>query len=156
MSKASDVRDELVTELSGHFPSRAVDPFILPRFERKELSDGARIAVRNGGREIRLDQGPDQIDVIIEIAVVGITPENSGQTDVQYLSDEFAACDGFDELMEELIQLWMNNGPLAYAGIAGHSLQNIEQAVQFDAERLHREGVYLSMIRLTYRDSEDD
>ena len=152
MSKASDVRDELVTELSGHFPSRAVDPFILPRYERKELTDGARIAVRNGGREIRLDQGPDQIDVIIEIAVVGITPENSGQTDEQYRTDEIAACDGFDEL----IQLWMNNGPLAYAGIAGHSLQNIEQAVQFDAERLHREGVYLSMIRLTYRDSEDE
>ncbi|MDM4014633.1 hypothetical protein [Roseiconus lacunae] len=156
MSRASDVRDALATELRTLLgPDQPVDRFIVPRFKREELVDGPRVVVRVGGRQLSMEDGPDTTEVSIEVGVVGVLPD-AANVETTFAEAEIEACDSYDELLETIIAFWMNDGPLAYAGIADHFPVAIEQAIQFDASKLYSEGVYLTMIRITYRDSEDE
>ncbi|MCD0460063.1 hypothetical protein [Roseiconus lacunae] len=150
MSRASDLRQAIKSELETHFPSHSVDEFLIPRYERSELNDGPRIVVRSGTRGLSLNQGPDEVTNSVEVGVVGVPDPKS--TPAQAL----AKFDEYDGLLEQIIALWINDGPLANAGVAEHFPIEIEQSNQFDVERLYSEGVYLSMIRITYRDSEDE
>jgi hypothetical protein len=60
--------------------------------------------------------------------------------------------------MEEIIALWSPSGPLSKrtAGLAGHRFVLIENAIYYDPQKLYSDGLWLSLIRLTYQDSIDD
>ena len=153
MSRASDVRDAIANELTGRFDPLPVDKFLLPTYERASLESSSRIVIRNGGRELSLQQGADETRVIIQVGVVGIMPEKQS---TDYEAECLAKGDEIDGVVEQLIALWMNRGALWKVCFAEHRLYDIGQAIQFDPDRLYKEGVYLSMIQLTYRDIEDE
>lgn len=111
--------------------------------------------MRNGGRSLTYDQGPDTIDVLVEVGVIGITPQKSDAA-TTFRVEELAACDELDGLMEEVIALFIPNGPLRLTGMAGHRFNAIEQVVQFDPRLLYNDGIWLSIIQLTYTSEEDD
>lgn len=148
MSRASDVRDGIVAELQTDFPDNTVSAFIIPRWTREDLTAGPQIGVRVGSRDLLLNQGPDEKQIGIEIGVVGITPDTTEAT------TEVAKVDEYDALLESIIALYMNGGRLSRGGIADHFPVAIEQSVQFDPDQL-RQGVYLSLITVTYQDTED-
>lgn len=156
MSRASDLCNGLVTELIAALgPDQPVQRFLVPRFKRAELQSGPRVVVRIGSRALAMDQGPDTTDVIIEVGVVGLTPLGVG-VETTFDSDAIALSDTYDALLETLIALWMHGGALARGGIANHYPISISQAIQFDPENLYSDGIYLSVIQITYRDSEDE
>lgn len=155
MSRASDLRDGIKTELETDFGgSYTVDAFIIPRWTREDLASGARIAVRVGGRNLQWNQGPDEKDVAIQVGVVGITPDGATAT-AGFAALELSKVDEYDGLLESIIDLWMNNGRLSGKGVGDHYPVNISQPIQFDPQQLEK-GVYLTMIEITYRDSEDE
>lgn len=156
MSRASDVRDAVKDAIVSALPSNTVEVFLVPQYTREELTSGPRIAVRFGARELRVEQGPDERDVIIEVGVIGITPERSNKSESDYRAAQVAACDTFDTLMESVIALWTPNGSLSQTGMANHRFVGIEQTINFDPQKLYSEGVWLSMVRLTYQDTVDD
>lgn len=156
MSRASDVRDAVITALTERLPSETVEAFIVPSYTREELADGPRIAVRYGNREMVVDQGPDERDITIEIGVVGVTPPNEQASDEAYRAAQVVACDAFDGLMESVIALWTPNGVLSRCGMAEHRFTGITQAIQFDPDSLYKNGIWLSMVALTYQDTVDD
>lgn len=154
MSRASDVRDDVQASIAAELPTATVEAFIVPNFTREELVAGPRIIVRNGGRELAIDQGVDARDVIVEVGVVGVVPSRA-DVDEEYRVEELAAADVFDDLMESVIDLFIRDGALNQIGMAEHRLTTLETAVQLDAQKYYTEGIWLSVIRLTYRDSED-
>lgn len=156
MSRASDLRDGIVTELSTRLSGQTVEAFVVPNYEREDLVVGPRIVVRFGGREIQVDQGPDSRLITIEVGVIGVTPQKSTSTLTTYRQEELAACDTFDTLMESVIALWTPAGELGQKGIAEHRFVRLEQVMQFDVEKLYNDGVWLSLIRLIYEDTVDD
>lgn len=158
MSRASDLRDAVITELDTRLTGQTVEAFIVPHYTREELTSGPKIAVRIAERELEIDMGPDTRNVIIEIGVVGVTPALTGSVSSAHRSQEVAACDVFDDLMEEIIALWSPNGVLSKrtAGLAGHRFTGIEQPIMFDPQKLYSDGIWLSLIRLTYQDTVDD
>jgi hypothetical protein len=82
----------------------------------------------------------------------------TGSVSSAHRSQEVAACDVFDDLMEEIIALWSPNGVLSKrtAGLSGHRFIGIEQPIMFDPQKLYSDGIWLSLIRLTYQDTTDD
>ena len=158
MSRASDLRDAVITELNTRLTGQTVEACIVPHYEREELTSGPKIPVRIAERELEIDMGPDTRNIIIEIGVVGVTPAKTGSVSSNYRTQEVAACDVFDDLMEEIIALWSPNGVLSKrtAGLAGHRFIGIEQPIMLDAQRLYSDGIWLSLIRLTYQDTTDD
>ncbi len=120
MSRASDLRDAVITELDTRLTGQTVEAFIVPHYTREELTSGPKIAVRIAERELEIDMGPDTRNMIIEIGVVGVTPALTGSVSSAHRSQEVAACDVFDDLMEEIIALWSPNGVLSKrtAGLA--------------------------------------
>lgn len=154
MSKASTLRDAVVTELEAEFPSYTVEAFIWPHWTREQLLTGPRVAVRIGGRQVQLGHGIDQTDVTIEVGVVGVMPEGSSATGYDELARD--KCDEFDGMIEALMALWINGGRLSKSDVGDHYPVAIEQVIQFDPEQLYQKGVYLSMFQITYRDSEDE
>ena len=154
MSRASVLREAVKAELETDFGGTyTVDSFIVPRWDREDLVDLPRIAVRVGGRELRFNQGPDEKDIAVQVGVVGLTPDGADAT-AGFAALELARIDVYDGLLEEIIDLWMNNGRLASIGVGDHYPVNISQPIQFDPQQLEK-GVYLTMIEITYRDSED-
>ena len=158
MSRASDLRDAVITELDTRLTGQTVEAFIVPHYTREELTSGPKIAVRIAERELEIDMGPDTRNIIIEIGVVGVTPALTGSVSSAHRSQEVAACDVFDDLMEEIIALWSPNGVLSKRtdGLAGHRFIGIEQPIMFDPQKLYSDGIWLSLIRLTYQDTTDD
>ncbi len=158
MSRASDLRDAVITELNTRLSGQTIEAFVVPHYTREELVSGPRIAVRLAEREVEIDQGPDARNVVIEVGVVGVTPSLTGAVSSAHRSQEVAACDVFDGLMESIIALWSPNGVLSKrtAGLASHRFISIEQPVMFDAQKLYSDGIWLSLIRLTYQDTTDD
>lgn len=156
MSRASAVRDAIVEALEDRFTDTEVETFVVPDYTREDFIDGPRIGVRLGGRELTIDQGVDARNVIIEVGVIGITPEKEGATTSEYRVQVVEACDEFDSLMEEILELWTPYGPLRYEGMAEHSFVTVEQPTQFDAQQLYTSGLWVSLIRLTYQDSLDE
>lgn len=158
MSRASDLRDAVITELDTRLTGQTVEAFIVPHYTREELTSGPKIAVRIAERELEIDMGPDTRNIIIEIGVVGVTPALTGSVSSAHRSQEVAACDVFDDLMEEIIALWSPNGVLSKrtAGLSGHRFIGIEQPIMFDPQKLYSDGIWLSLIRLTYQDTTDD
>ena len=154
MSKASEVRDAVKAALATELPLQTVETFVIPNYTREELDDGARVIVRNGGRDIRLGQGIDETDVIVEVGVVGICPQKSNEV-TTYTAEELDAVDSHDGIMESVIELFMHNGNLSRCPMANHWLTSITQVIQFDPQKLYADGIWLSVIQLTYRDSED-
>ena len=155
MSKASDVRDAVATELTNQLPGQAVDRFVLPKYTRDEL-ENPRVVVRNGGRNLTIGQGVDTTEVLIEIGVVANV---SMTTTAATKAEELQNSDDADALLETVIALWGStddgDGPLRNCGMANHSFEDMEQTLQFDPERLYNDGVWLSLVTLTYQDSED-
>ena len=156
MSRASDVRDAIATDLQTQFPSEVVEKFMIADFTREELSLQRRIGVRTGSRTIEIDQGVDERRVVIEVAVIGVVPEKTGSTDAAYRSQTMAACDAFDLLMESIIAKWTPDGMFRHKAMADHRFVLLEQSVQFDVQKLYSEGLWLSLIRLTYQDCLDE
>lgn len=153
MSRASDLRDAIVSELQTLLgESQPVDAFILPRYEREDLRSGPRVAVRVGARLPETGQANNQTSVVIQVGVVGIGPDattlSSGQT---YAAAELAKIDQYDTLMEQLIGYWQ--GGAMDGGIAEHHPREISQTFLFDSEKLQNEMIYLSLFEITYRDS---
>jgi len=146
----------VITELDTRLTGQTVEAFIVPHYTREELTGGPKIAVRVAEREIEVDQGPDNRQVIIEVGVVGVTPALSGSVTSAHRSQEVAACDGFDDLMEDILELWTPNGALAKKGLSDHRFVSIEQPIMFDPQKLYSDGIWLSLIRLTYQDTTDD
>ncbi|MDA7492690.1 hypothetical protein N8510_01195 [bacterium] len=155
MSRASDLRDAVITELTTRLSTYTVEAFVVPHYTREELTSGAKIAVRIAEREVEIDQGPDVRNIAIEVGVVGVTPALSGAVSSAHRSQEVAACDVFDGLMETIISYWSPNGPLSRCGMAEHRFLSIEQTVNFDPQKLFNDGIWLSLIRLNYQDAED-
>ena len=156
MSRLSDVRDAIATELRSRLSSQTVDVFLVPNYSREELEAGPRVCVRSGGREVTAEQGPDVRDVIVEVGVVGLSPVRTGESESDYRAALVAAGDVYDGLIETVIALWSPDGVLSTCGMAGHRFVSIEQSLNFDAEKLFNEGVWLSILRLTYQDTIDD
>ena len=153
MSRASDVRDAIVTAIAAQLPGETVEAFSVPHYTKEQLVSGPRIAVRCSGRNLQISQGPDQRAVLIDVCVIGAAPE---QSTASFRVDELGKVDEFDELMESVIALWTPAGTLGRSGMAYHSFEQIEQVIQVDQEKLYTDGIYISVIRLTYHDSEDD
>lgn len=156
MSRQSLVRDAIVSELKDRISNQAIETFVVPHYSRKDLSSGPRICVRSGSRELAIDQGPDTRDVVVEIGVVGVTRLRESTDEATYRLGMVDDCDTFDELMETIIAMWTPNGPLSQCGMADHRFVSIEQAINFDPQKLYDDGIWLSMIRLTYQDTFDD
>ncbi len=156
MSRASDLRDQVITELNTRLAGQTVEAFIVPHYTREELTAGPKIAVRVAERELEVDQGPDSRNIVIEIGVVGVTPALSGSVSSAHRSQEVAACDVFDDLMEDILELWTPNGVLSKTGLSDHRFIGIEQPIMFDPQKLYSDGIWLSLIRLTYQDTIDD
>jgi hypothetical protein len=156
MSRASDVRDAIALDLQSQFEGETVEKFMIPDFTREELALQRRIGVRVGSRAIEIDQGVDERQVVIEVAVIGVVAEKSGTTDAAYRSQTMAACDAFDSLMESIIAKWTPDGMFRHKAMADHRFVSLEQAVQFDVQKLYSEGLWLSLIRLTYQDCLDE
>tara|TARA_A100001391_G_scaffold202440_1_gene192071 strand:- start:393 stop:887 length:495 start_codon:yes stop_codon:yes gene_type:complete len=164
MSRASDVRDAVIAAIAENLTGQTVEAFIVPSYTREELTDGPRVAVRYGARELAVDMGPDERRTIIEVGVIGVTPVNethdatNGEAvnDAAYRAAQIAACDGFDGLMEQVIELWTPNGVLSRAAMADHRFVSITQVIQFDATKLYTDGIWLSMISLEYQDCSDE
>lgn len=156
MSRASDVRDAIVEDLQTQFPDETVETFIIPDFTREELATQRRIGVRIGSRSIAVDQGPDDRQVVIEVAVIGVVSEKTGSTDSSYRAQAVTDCDAFDLLMESIIAKWTPGGVFRNTGMADHRFVSLEQSVQFDVAKLYSEGLWLSLIQLTYQDCNDE
>lgn len=156
MSRASNLRDEVKDAIASALPTNTVEVFLVPRYSREELQSGPRIVVRTGGRDVRTMQGPDERDVIIEVGIVGATPESKSSSESINRAAVVAAGDAFDGLMEQVIALWSPNGTLSRYGLAEHRFVGISQAINFDPNKLYNDGVWLSLIQLTYQDSIDE
>jgi hypothetical protein len=156
MSRQSLVRDAVVAELKTRISGYPIESFIVPHYRREDLEAGPRICVRSGARELRVDQGPDGRDVMIEVGVIGITKERKEIDEESYRNAIVADADLFDGVMETLIALWTPNGPLSRVGLAEHRFVGIDQAINFDAAKLYNDGIWLSMIQLTYQDTVDE
>ena len=109
--------------------------------------------MRIGSRSLTLGQGVDETDVVIQVGVVGLTPDGATATE-GFKKLELDKIDEYDGLLEDIIAVWMNRGRLMGKGVAEHYPVSISQAIQFDPQQLEK-GVYLTMIEITYRDSED-
>ena len=154
MSKASDVRDAVLAAIDEELPDETVEAFIVPSFTREELASGPRVIVRVGGREFAIDQGVDETSVLIEVGVVGLAPKREDHS-VEYRTEMLAVIDTFDHLMESVIALFINGGALSRAPMSNHWLNGASQIIQLDAQKFYADGIWLSVIQLTYRDSED-
>lgn len=158
MSRASDLRDALIAELEDRFPSETIEAFAIPDYEAEELRGGRRIGVRINRRTLDSNQGPDVRTVQIDVGVFGDLGKKESSSKSAYREQVVEKIDDFDDLVEELIALWTPDGPLCgiQAGLANHRFSTIEQPVVFDDQQLYAMGLYVSMIRLTYIDQEDE
>ena len=159
MSRASDLRDEVVLELKDRISiaDDRIDAFLVPDFEREEL-DTPRVGVRIGGRDVDVDQGPDTRIVTIEIGVLGLTSEANTDDEItkaQFRALQVESADTLDAVMEEILALWSPEGPLAYAGLAEHAFAGIEQPAAFDPKQLYDNGVWVAIAKVMFRDTED-
>ncbi|EMI19090.1 hypothetical protein RMSM_03986 [Rhodopirellula maiorica SM1] len=155
MSRASDVRDAVIAAIKEQMPDETVEAFVMPRYTREELASGPRIAVRFARRDLRVEQGPDERDVIIHAGVVGVMPPNDGHGST-YRAQEVAAFDAIDTLMEQVIALWTPNGVLASCGMAEHWFRTITQPFVLDEKELKDNSNFVSLVQLTYTDSLDE
>ena len=152
MSKASDVRDAVVAALKGQLDSsQPVDKFVLPHYQRKDLTS-RRVIVRVGNREVGTNQGGDTCNVMIDVGVVGRGPDGSDLESGESYSDaELDEIDEHDGLIETLLDLWIDSGPLRSVVMAEHRFYDVRQGLHIDAARLRKDGVYLSIFQLIYR-----
>lgn len=156
MSRRSDLRDAVVVALQERLPDENIESFIVNDYTQDDLEEGPRIVVRVGTRKLSSDQGPDDQRVLIEIGVIGATKERGTSEPSDHRKDLVKDCDSFDDLMDSVVSQWVPNGPLSQKGLAEHSFQMISQPFDFDPKKIRNEGIWLSMIQLTYLDSVDD
>lgn len=159
MSRASDVRDDILAELKARLTidDSRIDAFLVPDFDREELIE-PRVGLRIGGREVEVDQGPEKKIVTIEIGVLGLTDEAdpaAAATPSSFRAQQVASADVLDEIMEEIIALWIPNGPMQRLGMAHHRFVGIEQPTAFDPKQLYDNGVWVSILRVMYQDTLD-
>tara|TARA_R110002073_G_scaffold20209_5_gene72812 strand:- start:16938 stop:17408 length:471 start_codon:yes stop_codon:yes gene_type:complete len=156
MSRASDVRDAVIAAIKEQMPDETVEAFVLPNFTKEELVEsGPRIAVRFARRDIRVEQGPDERDVLIHVGVVSAMPANSG-SETSYRIEEVAAFDAVDTLIEQIIALWSPNGILARCYMADHWFRSITQPFVLEEKQFNDSGNLVSLIQIQFRDSIDE
>ena len=146
----------MITALQAELPAETIEAFITPAFTREELEDGRRIAVRFGDRVLDIDE-MDADSVQIEVGVIGLMPPKaSGST---YRVQEVAACDALDGLLDDVLALWQKSddgeGALRRQAMAFYRFVQLEQTLNYNPEKLYSDGVWLSMIQLTYQDTRD-
>jgi len=155
MSRASELRDAIRDELENQLDDQTVDRCVLPRYKPEELEAGPRVVVRIGSRESSLNQGPDEISIVIQVGVVGIDPDHSESAEgVTFTDALISKVDEYDALLEQVMLLWLNRGPMSEP-ICHHTPRHISPGVDIDYDRLEREGIYLSFFQVTYRDSRE-
>lgn len=161
MTRASDLRDAIASELKERlesFDADRIDTFLIPDYEKDELQ-APRIGVRVGRREVEVDQGPDNRQVTIEIGVIGLTEEVDPAlpgTKASMRAQAVAASDRLDEIIEDILSVWTPCGPLSRGVIAEHSFVSIGQPYAFDPKQLYQNGVWVSIVEVTYRDCKDN
>lgn len=159
MSKASDLRDAVITELRSAISADAatVEAVILPEYEREDLVGDARVGVRYAERtQIESTMGPDVTRVLIEVAVVGVLPDRTRASETEYREAQIAAVDVLDGISETIIALFVPNGALANKNIGDHRFVSINQPVVYDPEKMSDETQFLSIIELVFEDLEDE
>lgn len=158
MSRASDLRDELVTELSTRFPTTTIETFVIPDWEREELNSTPRLGVRFADREV--DSIEDQRTVTIEIGVIALIEfsdgDETGQTKADLRAKQVEISDACDGVVEDVIALWTPKGPLFRVGFADHRFHELKQVRGFDPKQLYDNGVWLSVIQVHFKDIEDE
>ena len=153
------LRDAVIVELQSAIPSTTatVEAVILPEYEREDLVNSPRVAVRYAERS-RLDatMGPDVTRVMIEVAIVGVLPDRLSSSQATYNAAQVAALDALDGIAETVIDLFVPNGSLASVNIGEHRFVDINQPAAFDAEKMSDETQFLSIIELVFEDLGDE
>ena len=158
MSKAGDVRDAVAAELQTILGSgQPVDSGVLPNFDKDLLkADGPRVYVRTAGRDVTIDHGYEPTDVLIDVGVVALITDTSETASGKPIEEtERERFDEADTLVESLYPLWWKGGDM-FCGMAEHMVIDIAQPVYCDFEKLNTDGIFFAVLRITYRDSEDD
>jgi hypothetical protein len=157
VSRASDLRDGIVTELSNLLavPVRA---FVVVDWAREELLSGPQVGVRHSSRTFGIDMGPDTRTVNIQIAVVGVAPEFAGYETKQddYRDAQLAKCDEYDGIVEQAMALWTPEGTLSHLGVADHRFNNMTQDQAFDSAHYYENGLWFGAFEVEYIDTIDE
>lgn len=160
MSRASDLRDAVVSELQSRITSvepERITSFLIPDFEKSEVAT-PRIGVRIGKREITEGQGPSERFTSIQVGVIGLTDKLDSAlpaTKKSIRTQTVETADKLDAILEEVLSLWTPGGPLSFAGLAEHSFQSIGQPYAFDPKQLYENDVWVSIVEIQFRDSQD-
>lgn len=146
----------MVTSLKAQLPSYTVESCVVPYYRREELTEPI-ICICLNGREFEIEMGPDQRDVIIGVGIAGAvgSVEGYGKTREARLKKLVAETDALDGIVEQIVAMFSPNGTLSEMDMAEHVLQNISQPVFVDAPTYQEKGVWLTVLLLTFRDSED-
>ena len=159
MSKASVLRDAVITELQAVIPTTTatVEAVILPEYERETLVKSPRVAVRYAERDrVDSNMGPDLTRVMLEVAIVGVLPDRLSSSQVAYNAAQVAALDVLDGIAETVLALFVPNGSLVGKNIGEHRFLSVNQPAAFDAEKMSDETQFLSIIELVFEDLEDE
>lgn len=157
MSRATELRDALITELSDRLTDvGSVQPVSLLVYDRNEFIEKPIVLVRIAGRELFATQGPDDLMVLVDVLIAATIPKRTGNSDAEYRQELVAHYDSFDGTFESLLDLWVPDGPLKNKAIADFRFVSIEEVVGFEMDELYRDGVYLSWIQLKYQDTFDE
>ena len=159
MSKASTLRDALITELQSVIPAATatVEAVILPEYEREDLVNSPRVAVRYAERSnLESTMGPDITRVMLEVAIVGVLPDRLSASQATYNAAQVAALDVLDGIAETIIDLFVPNGTLTGKNIGEHRFVSLEQPAAFDAEKMSDETQFLSIIEMVFEDLGDE
>lgn len=159
MSRATDLRDAVATEMAFRFPTERVETVIYPDHTREELAEMLRIIVRKAGRSPSVEQGPDVRTVDIEVGVIAaLSPlaAGAGRTKDDYRDQRLQESDAADTLVEQIVALFTPNGVLSHGGFGDYSFESLDEATTLDVRALYERDVHLSIVTLTFLDSVDD
>ncbi len=168
MSKASNVRDAVISRLQVHLAghqlldaTKKIQPFWTPDFSRDDLDDGPILGVACGGREINSLMGPDETRVLINVGVFGL-PDISqlaslAENEARLVNVKSG--DKWDGILEDALSLWIGSGssagPMAREAQAGHWFKTVEQTAIYDPSLFKDERIWAGFFTVTYEDQDD-
>ncbi|MCD0459952.1 hypothetical protein U8335_26695 [Roseiconus lacunae] len=154
-------RDNLAALLQSGFENETVETCVIVDFTREEIAtyeNKRLIVVRNGTQAIDASEGAANERIItVEVAVLGILSplkQDAGKTKRDYRQQRKEEADELDALTQEIIELWSPMGQMTELGSEDFAFQSLD-SVTLDVDRLYNSNVYLSLIRLSYRDTLD-